>query len=45
MGKDPKKLYVGFPEKVVEIKTEKLMSTGFKNSCFWANISPKLIEK
>ena len=30
MGNDPKKLHVGFPEKVLENKAEKLVQAGFK---------------
>ena len=30
MGNDPKKLHVGFPEKVLENKAEKLIAAGFK---------------
>ena len=30
MGNDPKKLHVGFPEKVLENKAEKLVAAGFK---------------
>ena len=30
MGNDPKKLHVGFPEKILESKAEKLVAEGFK---------------
>ena len=45
MGNDPKKLHVGFPEKALSYRAEKLVNAGFKIAVIEQTETPEQLKK